>query len=84
MEDYVLANKLRNMYDNAKRNEAVCQMNLFGIMYAKDIQESGYSLKHIVQLSGIRTGYLTEISKGIKLSKYVVPKNVEELRKCQK
>ena len=81
MEDYELANKLRNMYENAKRNEAVCQINLFGIMYAKEMQDSGYSLKHIVQLSGINKGYITEISKGIKLSKYVIPKNMEELKK---
>ena len=39
MEDYELANKLRNMYDSARRNEAVCQINLFGIMYAKDIRD---------------------------------------------
>lgn len=78
MEDYELANKLRNMYDRAKRNEVVCQINLFGIMYAKDIQDGGYSLKHIVELSGISKGYLTEISKGIKLSKYVVLKEGDE------
>jgi len=74
LEDYELANKLRNMYDSARRNEAVCQIHLFGIMYARDILDSGYSLKHIVELSGIGKGYLTEISKGIKLSKYVVLK----------
>ena len=78
MEDYELANKLRNMYDRAKRNEAVCQINLFGIMYAKDIQDGGYSLEHKVELSGISKGYLTEISKGIKLSKYVVLKESDE------
>ena len=78
MEDYELANKLRNMYDSARRNEAVCQINLFGIMYAKDIRDGGYSSKHIVELSGISKGYLTEISKGIKLSKYVARKNREE------
>jgi hypothetical protein len=78
LEDYELANKLRSMYDSARRNEAVCQINLFGIMYAKDIQDGGYSLKHIVELSGISKGYLTEISKGIKLSKYVVLKEGDE------
>jgi hypothetical protein len=78
LEDYELANKLRNMYDRAKRNEAVCQINLFGIIYAKDIQDGGYSLKHIVELSGISKGYLTEVSKGIKLSKYVMLKDLEE------
>ncbi len=71
MEEHELASKLRSMYENARRNEAVCQINLFGIIYAKDIQAGGCTLKHIVELSGIGKGYLTEISKGIKLSKYV-------------
>mgnify|MGYP000885561740 CR=1 FL=1 len=80
MEDYELASKLRSMYENAKRNEAVCQINLFGIMYAQEIQSSGHTLKHLVDLSGISKGYITEISKGIKLSKYVVLKEGGEGR----
>lgn len=71
LEDYELADKLRSMYENARRNEAVCQINLFGIIYATEIQTGGHKLKHIVELSGISKGYLTEISKGMKLSKYV-------------
>lgn len=74
MEEFELADKLRSMYENAKRNEAVCQISLFGIMYAQEIQKGKYTLKNIIELSGIGKGYLTEISKGIKLSKYVVPK----------
>ncbi|NLB41120.1 MAG: hypothetical protein GX815_02470 [Clostridiales bacterium] len=62
------------MYENAKRNEAVCQVNIFGIMYAQEILESDHTIKHIVELSGINKGYITEISKGIKLSKFVVLK----------
>lgn len=77
MEDYDLAKELRSMYDNAKRNEAVCQVNLFGILYAQEIQSKGHTLKHIVELSGINKGYLTEISKGIKLSKYVVLRDID-------
>lgn len=72
MTDYELAEILRTMYENAKRNEAVCQINLFGIMYADELRNSGYTIKHILQLSGIRDGYLPEISKGVKLSQYVV------------
>lgn len=74
MEDHELARILRNMYENAKRNEAVCQINLFGIMYAEKIKKSGCSVKRIVELSGIRQGYLSEITKGMKLSKYVTVK----------
>lgn len=72
MKDYELAEILRSMYENAKRNEAVCQINLFGIMYAEELRKNGYAIKHILQLSGVSKGYLSEISKGVKLSKYVV------------
>ena len=40
MEDHELARILRTMYENAKRNEAVCQINLFGIMYAEKIKKA--------------------------------------------
>ena len=66
-----LAVFLREMYDGAKRNEAACQVHLFGIKYAKELQECGYPLKEIVKESGISMGYLSEVSKGIKLSQYV-------------
>ena len=63
-----LAALLRAMYDGAKRNEAACQVHLFGIKYAKELQECGCPLKEIVQLSGISMGYLSEVSKGVKLA----------------
>lgn len=66
-----LAALLRAMYDGAKRNEAACQVHLFGIKYAKELQECGCPLKEIVQLSGISMGYLFEVSKGVKLAQYV-------------
>ena len=66
-----LAALLRAMYDGAKRNEAACQVHLFGIKYAKELQECGCPLKEIVQLSGISMGYLSEVSKGVKLAQYV-------------
>ena len=47
MTDMELAEILRSMYENARRNEAVCQVNLFGILYAKELQSSGLSLIHI-------------------------------------
>lgn len=75
MDEYELADKLYQMYDNAKRNEAVCQVILFGILYAQEIKEESHVLKRIVELSGIRKGYLSEISKGMQLAKYVVPKD---------
>ena len=66
-----LAARLREMYDGAKRNEAACQVHLFGIKYAKELQERGCPLKDIVQQSGISMGYLSEVSKGVKLAQYV-------------
>lgn len=66
-----LAALLRAMYDGAKRKEAACQVHLFGIKYAKELQECGCPLKEIVQLSGISMGYLSEVSKGVKLAQYV-------------
>lgn len=74
MVEAELALRLREMYDRAKRNEAACQVHLFGIIYAKELQECGCSLKDIVRRSGISMGYLSEVSKGIKLAQYVEPK----------
>jgi hypothetical protein len=71
MEAVELATILHQMYNNADRNEATCQIHLFGIIYASELQSCGHPLRHIVKLSGISMGYLPEISKGIKLSKYV-------------
>ena len=53
MNDMELAEILRSMYDNAKRNEAVCQVNLFGILYAEELQSSGCTIKHIVESSPV-------------------------------
>ena len=66
-----LAALLRAMYDGAKRNETACQVHLVGIKYARELQECGCPLKEIVQLSGISMGYLSEVSKGVKLAQYV-------------
>ena len=78
MNDMELAESLRGMYNNARRNEAVCQVNLFGILYAEELKNSGCTIKHIVELSGIQSGYVSEISKGMKLSRYVVPRGDQE------
>ena len=74
MTDLELARRLRSVYDHAGRNEAACQVHLFGIRYAEELRACGCSLKHIVELSGVSMGYLPELSKGIKLSRYVQPR----------
>lgn len=71
MDSAELAAILREMYNGANRNEAACQVHLFGIRYAQELQNCGCPLRDIVHLSGISMGYLSEVSKGIKLSRYV-------------
>ena len=42
--------------------------------YASEIQDIGVSKKDIAKAAGIKESYGTEISKGVKLSKYVIAK----------
>ena len=69
-----LGSKLNEMYTNAPKGDSVATMHLFRIKYANVIKESNYSKKDIITQSGISTSYLTELSKGIKLSNYVIIK----------
>lgn len=66
-----LAEKLEKVYNQARRNEATCQVHLFGIIYASQLQSCGQPISQIVQCAGLGSGYAAEISKGIKLAKYV-------------
>jgi hypothetical protein len=52
----------------------VANIHLFGIKYAEIIQKNHLCVKDIVVSSGLNPSYATEVSKGIKLSRYVVPK----------
>lgn len=69
-----LGSMLKNMYDKAPKGEAVAHIHLFGIKYADEIVKHRYSIPKIVELSGIRASFSTEVSKGMKLSKYAVLK----------
>lgn len=69
-----LAMMLSEMYYNAPAKEQVTMIHLFGIKYADVIKENGYSRKEIIQKANIRESYLTELSKGMRLSKYVMLK----------
>lgn len=71
MDKAELAEILRERYEKAKRNEAAMEIHLFGIEYAKEIQEGGYPVMELVELAGIGRGYATEVSKGMKLSSHV-------------
>jgi hypothetical protein len=66
--------KLREMYENAPKGDSVAMIHLFGIIYAKEINNIENSKKEIIEVSGISKSYITELSKGVKLADYVVPK----------
>ncbi len=70
-----LGSKLSEMYNKAPKGESVAMIHLFGVKYAIEIKQSNYSKKDIIVQSGISTSYLTELSKGVKLAKYVIPKS---------
>jgi hypothetical protein len=70
-----LGTKLSQMYNDAPKGDAVAMIHLFGIKYANEIKECDYSKKDIIEQSGISKSYLTELTKGVKLSEYVTPKN---------
>ena len=70
-----LGEKLNEMYNNAPHGDAVAMIHLFGIKYSEQISKSGYSKKDIANSAGIQESYATEISKGMKLAKYVISKN---------
>mgnify|MGYP006431799293 FL=1 len=63
------------MYSTAPKGDAVVMIHLFGIKYANEIEENGYSKKDSSKQSGISTAYQTELAKGIKLATFVKPRN---------
>lgn len=63
--------KLKELYDNAPRNEQVAMIHLFGIKYGEEILSNKIKPADIVKAAGISDTYRTEVSKAIKLSKYV-------------
>ncbi|OAT86017.1 hypothetical protein A6P54_17885 [Bacillus sp. MKU004] len=75
MNKYDLANQLKEMYSKAPAGDQVAHIHLFGVKYADHIHRNHYKISEIVELSGISRSYATEVSKGIKLSKYVVSKS---------
>ncbi|MCK0152222.1 hypothetical protein MWU49_00760 [Alcanivorax sp. S6407] len=66
-----LGAKLREKYLHAPKGEKVTMIHLFAIESAQEIIDSGVSAKAIVAEAGINDSYATEVSKGVKLSKYV-------------
>lgn len=69
-----LSSILRTMVLNAEKKETTVQYHLFGIMYAREISDSNFSIKEIVENAGLSESYHVEVSKGVKLSQFVVLK----------
>ena len=69
-----LADILSRMYREAPEGEATTMIHLFGVRYANEIRNCGASVAEIVRLSALsHTTYATEVSKGVKLARYVMP-----------
>ena len=69
-----LARTLSEMYHDAPDGEATTMIHLFGIKYADEIRDCGAPVTEIVRLSGLRNSYSTEVYKGVRLARYVVPR----------
>jgi hypothetical protein len=69
-----LGKELKEMYLSSNDGEAVTMIHVFGIKYAKEIKNLGVSMKKVAQAAGIKESYATDISKGVKLSRFVVIK----------
>ena len=65
-----LGQKLRTMYEMSGVNK-VAMIQLFGILEADTIENNGVRVPDIVKEAGLSDSYKTEVSKGIKLAKYV-------------
>lgn len=67
-----LGSILADMYTNAPNKEQVTMIHFFGVKYAEDIQKVG--IREVIEQSGIHSTYRTELTKAVKLAKYVSPK----------
>lgn len=62
------------MYDNAPQGYEVANIHLFGVKYASVNLKNNFKIRDIICASGLNESYTTEVNKGIKLSRYVIPK----------
>ena len=65
---------LNAMYHEAPKGETVAMIHLFGVKYADGIEAADGSCKDIAIAAKISESYGTEIAKGVRLAKYVIPK----------
>ena len=85
MTESELAVELKLMYEKGiPLREQTTMIHLFGIKYGDVIRKNKYSVKNILKYAEMPESYKTEISKGIKLAKYVtVINNLNKLRRVQ-
>lgn len=81
MEKSELIEKLNKMYLNAPDNDSTTMIRLFGIIYSDVILENKIPVTEIANESIVKNSYHAEISKGVRLAKYV---NVKEEYKKHK
>ena len=74
MTENELGKILKEMYDNASSGERLVKIHLFGVKYALVIHDNNYKAGNIIRASGLNPSYVAEVSKGIKLAKYVMPR----------
>ncbi len=66
---------LKTMYNNTPTGYQVANIHFFVVKYGEIILRNNYSVRDIIYASGLKQSYMTEVNKGIKLSKYVIPKS---------
>ncbi len=62
---------LKEMYENAEPKEQVVNIHMFGIKYAEAIKNNKIKISKLIENAGMGKSYAVEVSKGIKLSKFV-------------
>ena len=72
MGEYELGLELLRMYDTAPKGNQALAIHLFGIRFGKEIFENNLNKKAILRTAGLPESYHSEISKGQKLSQYVI------------
>jgi len=76
MTESELTAELKRMYDGASHGESTTMIHLFGIVYADELRSRDVSVARVAANS-VGPAYHTEISKGIRLAKYVDLKRVD-------
>lgn len=75
MDKQELGAILAQRYNQRKKGYANCAIILFGIEYAKEINNGGYKPNDIIKASQIGKNYSADLGKGIKLADFVAIKD---------